>query len=345
MDKIIYRLNARNGKFFPIYYDTRFLARQPNEPDKPNVQISDKCLEVATLCSGAFGLHSKSIKRVATANNIFISSLIKYFEAEVFTGQKYEGCINNQRFSFTPYIICIHKIYLQVAQRLKTYEEMAKGYQNPVEEIVNPVLSIPSESEIEQLKERNKKKIGNPSVPNKLQLYPPPPEPKPEAKSEAKSESHIIPVNTTDVSTESHVNTQLDGNGNGNGNDITHNISLDYDSLQEATRYISHTALPSNDNGYQIQTTATLPQINRLELLIKYSLENSRCKNPQAFIKCLREKGYGTAFKNYRIPTSTVTTAIDNYLLSLNRYGLRWKTLGIKPDTIFPYEKTKYDIV
>jgi hypothetical protein len=158
---------------------------------------------------------------------------------------------------------------------------------------------------------------------------------KPEPISEPKSEPHITSINTTDVATESHVNTQLD--------DKTHNISLDYDSLTEATRYISHTAIPSNHNGYQIQTNATLPQINRLELLIKYSLENSRCKNPQAFIKCLREKGYGTAFKNYRIPTSAVTTAIDNYLLSLNISGLRWKSLGIKPDTRFPYEKTKYD--
>ena len=111
------------------------------------------------------------------------------------------------------------------------------------------------------------------------------------------------------------------------------------------TRYISHTALPSDHNGYQIQTPATLPQINRLELLIKYSLENSKCKNPQAFIKCLREKGYRTAFRIYRIPTITVTTAIDNYLRSLDRCGLKWKSLGIKPDTLFPYEKTKYDIV
>ena len=158
---------------------------------------------------------------------------------------------------------------------------MVKGYQDPKEEITNPILSITSKSEMKQLREINKGKVGLPPIPNILQLYP-----LPESESKCEPKSNIITVNTTDVTTENH-NITLPNNNNN-----THNILLDYKCLFKEINTISHTVVSSDHDGYQIKTTATLHQINRLELLVDFSFKHSSCKNPQALIKCLRERGY-----------------------------------------------------
>ncbi len=110
-----------------IYFDTRFFTRQPNEPDNGK-EISNKCFEVANICTGAFDMHSKTIKQVKAAFNIFKSSLWNFIGADIITGNEYRKQINKQPIRFTPYVICINKRIINIISRLKTYDELDKEY-------------------------------------------------------------------------------------------------------------------------------------------------------------------------------------------------------------------------
>ena len=84
-------------------------------------------------------------------------------------------------------------------------------------------------------------------------------------------------------------------------------------------------------------------QINRLELLVDSTLKLHKDLNPQHLTNRIRQVGYQKALKSLNIKSKPITDTIKEHLKFLNITGLNWKSLGIKPDTVFPNVRTKYD--
>jgi hypothetical protein len=84
-------------------------------------------------------------------------------------------------------------------------------------------------------------------------------------------------------------------------------------------------------------------QINALELIVDFTLKYHSNINPKHLTNRIRQVGYYKAFNSLRIKSKPITTDIDKYLKSFKIPDLHWKSLGIKPDTIFPNVSTKYD--
>jgi hypothetical protein len=117
-------VNTKSQTHVLIHFDTRYFTQGTPVPGK---EISKECLETAYLCTGAFDMHDKSITRVNDAMNIFIVSLHRFINAEVIPGNICQKQIDNQRFNFTPYLICVNKRIINIVSRLKTYEELDKN--------------------------------------------------------------------------------------------------------------------------------------------------------------------------------------------------------------------------
>lgn len=267
-----------------IYYDTRFFVRQPGEPEC-KMQISDRCHETAILCSDTFGFHSKTINTVATANKIFVTMLMKYFNASIITGKCYDQCWYGQRIRFTPYLICLKKEYYEMANKeTEKYKAIVKLQEINFDDItVNTKCS---------------QKLEQNTMDTNIKC------------------SSELKINCKDVPCGSEVkgiNPKLERQ------DINSDDAIADTNLKKGN------------------------QINPLELLVEFALRYHQNVYPQHLVNRIRENGYHKAFRSLRIKTTPITTEIDKYLKSLKIPGLRWKLLKIKPDTLFPNVKTKYD--
>lgn len=116
---------------------------------------------------------------------------------------------------------------------------------------------------------------------------------------------------------------------------------LDYDSVFNSTSNLSRRKyivnVPQNHNIQHHEP------INRLEPLVDFTLRYRNDLNPQHLTNRTRQVGYRDAFNSLSIKSKPITDNIDKYLKSLRISGLNWKSLGVKPDTIFPNIVTKYD--
>jgi hypothetical protein len=117
-------LVKKANNHYLVYFDTRSLARRTDEPEKSGYKISDDCEKIAKLCSGAFGLTSKSIKSVQGAMSIFTKVLNLWSQAKVVNGIYVDKQINNVRIHYIPYLIVTRKKDVIIACQLKSYKEL-----------------------------------------------------------------------------------------------------------------------------------------------------------------------------------------------------------------------------
>jgi hypothetical protein len=331
-----------------IYYDTRFFARQPDEPqraDRPNMQISDKCYEIAKLCSGAFGLHSKTINQVKTANSIFVSSLIKYFKVVIIDGDEYDQSFNGQRIRFTPYLIGLSRKYCDVASKLKTYEEIEKE-RNVV--LTNTV----SETLKSTVLNMTKQQLDQDEISECVES---------QVKSQVIELFNVKKIQTShEVSdevcpqTQIQVESQVKELNKEKMDQTSHEVSdktcpqpkpqIDYNMIYDTVKNISaECQQPNTQVQSQVQPQV---KINPLELLVEFGLRHCRNADPQHLTNRIRQFGYRATFNSLHVKSKPITDDIDKYLKSLKvsvADGLSWKSLGVKPDTVFPNAKTKYD--
>lgn len=93
----------------------------------------------------------------------------------------------------------------------------------------------------------------------------------------------------------------------------------------------------------EIRILPIISQSTILELLVDFGLKYSKSPlpiPPLHLTNCIRQTGYQNAYKNYKILISKVTADIDKYLSSFN---IDWKSLNIKPTTLFHNIITKND--
>lgn len=212
-------------------------------------------------------------------------------------------------------------------QQLKTYEEMIKGYQDLVQEITNPVLSIMYESIIKEVKQGEEIRKSEHQPNSKiLQIYPP-----------SQNESNTITVERTRETEQIHddilPNVQI----------ITNNNSLNYERIIESTKNLPTTQNQHQSGPSKMLETMVQSQINPLELLVEFGLKHCVTVNPKHLTDRVRQVGYCEAFRSLRIKSRPIIDDIDKYLKSLKIPGLTWKSLNIKMNTLFPYVRTKYD--
>ena len=316
-------------------FDTQCLKSTKDHQNK-NIEVNEKTRDVMYKLSCAFKISCKEkIQRLGAAVKIIKKAMLKW------SGAKVERLDKKQKGSATLGTQTVSTKYrIITSPRMLGMLEIIKPFNTPqslltfIKDDKNQPNGSSDDStlhqkQLESIKLQLKKSPG--SIPTSTPVLAPTPAPCLELKEQLQTLLAQSPNNrliSPKQSDQIHINP------------IQHQpktlkilIQPDY----------SHSQFQSQSQHEHQFNVSHYLQINRLELLVDSTLKLHQNLDPQHLTNRIRQVGYQKALKSLNVKSKPITDSIKEYLKSLKITGLTWKSLDIKPDTVFPNVMTKYD--